>query len=138
MLDPLLVLAALIREDRNCASSFGLDIASHTELGNAKLQDLQHAIDVIQYSILKDEPRPIQCLPIEYRNGLQLHVALPYLYFHGHTLEAELKNQYPKLKRHHQDGHLLQHIIKDVLPDHDGFIPIDLLSAFQQVLDANI
>jgi len=138
LLDPLLVLAALIREDRQLASNFGLDINSHTELSNMSMEALQNAINTIQYSLLKDEPRPIQCFQIRYRKGFSLYVAVPYLHYQGHALETEIKNLYPKLKRHHQDGQLLLHIIKDVLPDHDGFIPLDLLDSFQQILDVEI
>jgi ABC-type transport system involved in cytochrome c biogenesis ATPase subunit len=138
LLDPLLVLATLIREDRQLASDFGLVITSHTELRTLQEQELQAAINALQDVILKDEPRPRQCIQIRYRSGMSLYVAMPYLHYHGHTLETEIKKHFPKLKRHHQDGHLLLHIIKDVLPDHDGFIPIDLLNSFQQILDVEI
>jgi len=138
LLDPLLVLAALIREDRQLASGVGLNINSHTELSNLPVHELQKAIDSIQDALLKDEPRPIQYFPVHYRNGSSLYVAVPYLQYQGHALETEIKNIYPALKRHHQEGQLLLHIIKDVLPDHDGFIPLDLLDSFRQILDVEI
>ena len=141
LLDPLLVAALAIREDRACGTGLGLtENESYNDLASLSPDRLQQLADVVQLRVLNlaDATRLGEKLRVTYLRGLVLELSKAYLHHHGHTLEDLVKAAFPHLRKYHRSGDMLMRIIDPVVVEMRHLVPAALVSAMQGILNTEI
>lgn len=138
LLDPLLVGALLVRTDHAWAHKQGVtpDI-SYSDIGSLTGEERQKMIDAIERRVLGLDSNIAfgNRITTEYMDSTSAQVSEAYLNMRGHDLEERVKESFPILKRYHNQGDLLMAIIDPVIYDQNGFVPVEILQAFEKILD---
>lgn len=134
--DPLILLALLVRE--NCAFMVekGLfpDNETYISLGSWNEDLWQRHVDALQHYIFGAQPKAVGIIEVEYLSGVCLKVRQDYLHFDDHRLENKLIETFGFIKPRQKGGGLMQYVIDNILKDHHGFVPKDLLLTFEALL----
>jgi ABC-type uncharacterized transport system ATPase component len=137
LLDPLLVLSLLMRENWKDNTKLGLDCnIKYHDISSLSENELQTAINIIQKRILSipDEQEVQETITIKYHGGIELLVFERYLHMQGHELEDMIMNTFPNLKRFKNNGKLLKQVIDPVLVELPCFVPMDVIECFNALL----
>ena len=137
LLDPLLVAALIIRTDHTWAREQGIsDIAyfDFRSLAEEKRQELVDSIERKVFGLGSNIPFGNR-ITTRYVDGTSAQVSEDYLTMRGHDLEERVKGSFPILKRYHNQGDLLMAIIDPVIYELNGLAPVEILQAFEKILD---
>jgi hypothetical protein len=69
----------------------------------------------------------------EYVSGLGINVPTWFAHMQGHDLEVAYKQAFPKLLRYQNEPDLKKAVLKRVLSDYSGFVPLPILRLFEKV-----
>lgn len=132
LLDPCLLGLLLIKENHQEAINYGLitPTSSYMELANSPPADLQMLADKVS-TLLSFEGTKVTC---KYANGMELEIAQDLLQIKGHDLSAKVFEKF-KFLRTKKDNALLLSIVNQVLSDKPKLIPIELVQAFEDILN---
>lgn len=139
LLDPLLIaLAVLGEKDRSTLNFLPSETyASASNMTHSRLQEIvDHTCNVI--GAVAGLDHNIVSTQVDYVGGLSLTVDERLLFMNGHQLEDYCKAAFPVLKKFHQTGALLKHLIESVIDDHRGFCPQAILVALKSLCDRDI
>jgi AAA domain, putative AbiEii toxin, Type IV TA system len=139
LLDPLLVAAAAIREEREIAKELLLpSTTTYASLGSLLDPQKQAAVDAVQRKVLglSNGAELADCHQVGYFGGFQLELSRSYLRKNGHDLEEAVKAAFPCLRRYHKTGELLLHIVDNIIADCRAFTPESVVNAFNTLLQA--
>jgi len=138
LFDPILVAAILLREKIVNKSDFGLmedeTYMDFKSFSNDKLQDISNRL----VSIVASKVQPtsdLDLVAVSYVNSITVNVPKWYLVHHGHELESRIIEIFPplgKLSRGKEEK-LKMEMVDKIIDDLPGFIPQDVLEAFQFV-----
>lgn len=130
LLDPLVLIAALIDTDPNMAKEIGLNANdTFVSLPNCCVTKLQDVVTKVDERVIGQIETSSE---VKYLN-FTLNVSDKYLSLNGHNLEEKILKAFPKLKKHKNEG-LKWYIVSKVLKNHTCFIPIEIIDAFNSLL----
>lgn len=142
LFDPLLVVAVVARENPVVAKEKDLLLGqeSYISLTTWPKNRWQAAVDQLQKIILGTSNDLNQDFTlVSYLSGLSLQIRDEYLQLDDHELERRIESAFGFLKpRNKRAGDLMNHVVDTVLADFDSFLPHDLLTTFQQLLDIQL
>lgn len=141
LLDPLLVAALAIREDRACGTELGLtENESYNDLALLSPERLQRLADAIQLRVLAfaDEAHLGKKLRVTYLRGLTLELSKNYLHCNGHALENLVKQAFPHLRKYHRNGEMLMRVVEPIVVEMPHLVPAVLVSAMKDILNVEI
>lgn len=142
LFDPVLMVTLLIRENSRFAAEKNIITSSepYSSITNWDTDRWQRAVSVFQNLILTEEvDSNDETTEIEYLSGLRLNIQTSYLRMDDHKLETLIINTFGFLKpRNKRTGDLMRHMVDTVLADFDTLLPSDLLTTFQNLLEAQL
>jgi hypothetical protein len=135
--DPVVVAALVLRDARKHLADLGLDEKiSYVEFLSWPAEKLQPVVDRVQAIALdgKDVGASVEC---SYQGGLRLQLKEGYLKVDDHALEEALLVKFPPLRAFaKRAGALMLHAVEAVLQDQPGFISMEMVATFRNLLDA--
>lgn len=137
ILDPLLIVSLIVREfPSKCQEWLGID-ACWADLMKEDQDFLQSAVDVIIVNVLGGMGG--KKMKSRYAGDLELDVEEEYLLMRGHDLGARIIDVFPFLKsivgREATAGKLMHAVIEKVIWDHPSFLPLEILSVMEEILN---
>ena len=140
LLDPLLVGALVVLSDRKFASDVGLSPeVGYLDLKSMNSAEHQRIVNAVERKVLKlgdDEfGGRIEC---DYVGGTCCEISKAYLSMNGHQLETIVKESFPVLNQYQNTGALIMKIIDPIVFDMSEIVPVELVEAFQVLLDMEI
>jgi hypothetical protein len=136
LLDPLLLMSLLIRENRGLHQKLGLKSeVAHSQLVNLDNKVLQEVVDKIQQLVVSEDVDLENSIDVTYYGGIQLSISKSYLHMQGHELEGMVMAVFPELGRFNNNGKLLKAIIDHVMFELPDFIPLEIIDCFESLLN---
>lgn len=136
ILDPVALAAAAYKFKKSKPAEFyELDPnLSVFNLTRASKDEWQRIVDRITTRVLKSPPT--ERIVCRYRNNMELEIDKRYLEHNSHPLEISIAEAYEFFEGfvHAGSGALMQHVIKEVLVDLPEFIPVEIETAFLELL----
>lgn len=136
LLDPLPLGIAICRSIPALKPEIGLTPeTSYVQLVTAPVDMLQSMVTAITTKIFGSAP--VETASSSYVGGLALSVDSRYFTTDDHALESLILRAYPQLSAvsKNQDGKLIEHIIDNVFMDCPQFIPMDLKTTIEDLLN---
>ena len=141
LLDPMLVAALVVYTKREWGYLVGLaDGLGYTDFQNLSIPEYQAIVDEVVLRVLgsnKEGEMP-NTITARYLGGRIAQIPLEYLSMNGHVLEQKTKEAFPILNAYHNEGELLKKIIDPIIFDCNEIVPIEIVSAFQEILDVDV
>lgn len=136
ILDPLILVAVMVRDLRATALSIGL-ISNHESYVDAlawSAERWQAEVNKISLELFGEDYEKATVL---YKNGMQLDVAKEALNMRGHDLRDLLDCHWNGKLRKFQGDKLLTHIFEVVLPEIKDVAPLEIYSTIESLLTEN-
>ncbi|ENG7999813.1 AAA family ATPase [Vibrio parahaemolyticus] len=140
LLDPVLLAATLIKENHQfCVARKIIEQSDrYTDIGDWNSVKWQSVTDVVQHIVLGSESEKPP-LEISYLNNMVLEISQDYVHLDDHALEERVITSFGFLKpKNTKAGGLMRHIISSVLGDYPHLLPSDIITTFNDLLDAQV
>jgi hypothetical protein len=140
LLDPLLVGALLIHQDRyKTVNNLGLSPdLSYAALASASQTVLQELSSAVQKAILGKVTNPTNLIECEYGGDFKLGVDASLLQRDGKLLRENVVEAFPSLKAFAGKGQLLTKMVDPILVDIPKLTPKDFSVAFKRLLNLSL
>ena len=141
LLDPLLMLAFLVRERHKEAVAVGVpDGLASSKLQNTPPTDLQAWVTAVENRVLgtspTDQARALR--KVGYNDGqFALELSEAFCNHQGHELWPKATAALPPLRKFQSEGAYHSYVAGDLCRELPELVPDDLLAAFRSLLDAN-
>ncbi|WP_033082328.1 AAA family ATPase [Colwellia psychrerythraea] len=136
LLDPLLLMSLLIRDNRGLYQNYGLiSEVAHSQLVNLDNATLQEAVNKVQQKIIGKNVNLEDSIDVTYYGGIQLSISKSYLHMQGHELEGMVRAAFPELGRYNNSIKLLKAIIDPIMFESPEFIPLEIIKCFESLLN---
>ena len=141
LFDPVLLVATIARENLAFVKQKGVLDNNDTYISISEWNNLrwQQAVDTVQDMILEPSTSARETIEVRYVNGMTLSVSKEYLHLDDHALEEKITTVFGFLKpKNSRAGGLMGYVVETVLADFPKLLPNDLLTTFNNLLEAEI
>lgn len=140
LLDPLLIAATVLGEkDRETIGYEKMDTyAAFDQIDHGRLQQFCDRVSAKVQAALGMDEQLAEPQEVVYAGGLTLRHDARLLRYNAHKLEDAVKEGFPVLKKFHQTGMLLLHIIESTVDDYPSLCPIEVKEAFDRLCGADL